>query len=63
MTRVLKDNHGIKIGEIRVSGSKQIIFDSSGRKMGEYDEDTDMTKDRNGRKVGSGNLLSSLLNG
>lgn len=57
----IRDASGKKLGEIRQQGNKQIAFDASGRKVGEYDEDQDVTRDRSGRKVGSGNQLSSLL--
>jgi hypothetical protein len=61
MAHVLKDKGGNKIGEIKTRGSKQVLYDRHGSKLGEYDENTDITHDKHGRRVGTGNLLSSLL--
>ncbi|MCL2462289.1 MAG: hypothetical protein FWF44_06445 [Defluviitaleaceae bacterium] len=59
--QVLKDKTGRKIGEISEFGGKFIIKDATGRKKGEYDPKTNTTKDSTGRKVGTGNMLTTLL--
>lgn len=58
-TEVLKDKHGNKIGEIRTSGKDLVIYDKHGNKLGSYDGK--YTYDKHHKKVGSGNLLISLL--
>ena len=59
--QVLRDSHGSKIGEIIESGGKLIIRDARGSKKGEYDPKSNVTRDAKGNKVGTGNLLTSLL--
>ena len=59
MAQVLNDARGKKIGEIRTLGSCQELFDEKGMKLGWYDGTN--TFDTYGRRIGSGNLLSSLL--
>ena len=59
--QVLKDSAGRKIGEIRTSGNNQTIHDAAGRKKGEYRSSSNSTHDSAGRKIGTGNLLTSLL--
>jgi hypothetical protein len=59
--QILKDSKGIKIGEIQESNGKLIIKDARGVKKGEYDPKANTTKDARGVKVGSGNLLTTLL--
>jgi hypothetical protein len=58
---VLKDSSGKRIGRIEDQGSKLAAYDEAGRKVGEYDKSQDCTRDAHGRRVGSGNLLSTLL--
>ncbi len=51
---------GRKIGEIQTdSNGRQILF-VNGQKVGEYDPRTNVTM-ANGRRVGEGNLLASLI--
>ena len=59
--QVLKDKAGRTIGRISEVSGKFVIKDSAGRKKGEYDPKTNVTKDSSGRKVGTGNLLTTLL--
>ena len=59
--QILRDKVGSKIGEIREQGGKQVIYDKLGSKKGEYDPKTNVTKDKLGKKVGTGNLLTTLL--
>lgn len=60
-TQVLKDSKGAKIGEIQETNGKLVIKDHRGNKKGEYDPKTNVTKDARGAKVGTGNLLTTLL--
>ena len=60
--QVLKDSKGHKIGTIlTASNGKQPIKDSKGHKKGTYDPKTNKTKDERGHSVGTGNLLTTLL--
>lgn len=59
MNQILKDRYGIKIGEIRNEGTKQVIYDKYGIRLGYYDGR--YTFDKYGIKVGEGNLLTMLL--
>ena len=59
--QVLRDSRGAKIGEISQVGSKLVIRDARGAKKGEYDPATNTTRDDRGSKVGTGNLLTTLL--
>ena len=59
--QVLRDSRGTKIGEIRETGGKLVIRDARGSKKGEYDPKTNTTRDARGTKVGTGNLLTTLL--
>ena len=49
------------IKEVRDRGDKQVLFDGSGRLLGEYDPGSNTTRDSHGRRVGTGNLLTTLL--
>lgn len=51
----------VKIGEIQETGGKFIIRDARGVKKGEYDPKTNTTRNEKGVKVGTGNLLTTLL--
>lgn len=57
----LKDASGKKTGEIKAQGDKQVLYDAHGHRKGYYIQSTDVTYDGSGRRVGSGNLLASLL--
>lgn len=57
----IKDASGRRIGEVRDRGDKQVLFDGSGRLLGEYDPGSNTTRDSHGRRVGTGNLLTTLL--
>lgn len=59
--QVLRDNRGVKIGEIQEFGGKFVIRDARGVKKGEYDPKTNTTRNDRGVKVGTGNLLATLL--
>lgn len=59
MSRYIFDYNGKKIGEICSLGSKEVLLDINGRKLGEFDGR--YTFDSYGRKIGEGNLLTSLI--
>lgn len=60
--QILRDSMGKKIGEIITDSSgKQTIRDVHGKKQGEYDPKYNTTRDALGRKIGTGNLLASLI--
>ena len=60
-SQVLRDNKGARIGEIQNTGGKLVIRDAKGARKGEYDPKTNITRDARGAKVGTGNLLTTLL--
>lgn len=60
--QILKDSKGYLLGKISVSSNGiQTIKDAKGYTKGTYDPKANETKDAKGYKVGSGNLLTSLL--
>jgi len=60
--QVLKDRTGKLIGRIKTrNDGKMEIFDRTGKLKGSYYPKTNQTKDRNGKLVGKGNLLTTLL--
>lgn len=60
--QVLKDKQGRKIATISTaSNGVQTINDPQGRKKGTFDPKSNTTKDAQGSKVGTGNLLTTLL--
>ena len=60
-TEVLRDRNGSLIGKVEHTAHTQILWDKNNSKLGTYDPRENATRDRNGRKVGSGNLLLTLL--
>jgi len=60
--QILKDKQGRTIGRISTaSNGVQTIKDAHGRRKGAYDPKSNKTKDAQGRSVGTGNLLTTLL--
>ena len=57
----LRDATGKKIGQIEDRGDKLMAYDASGRKVGHWDKSSYITHDAHGRRVGTGNLLATLL--
>ena len=57
----LRDRNGHVIGRLKQEGSKQVLYSASGQKLGWYDEHLNETRDARGQKVGSGNLLTTLM--
>ena len=59
---VLRNRDGRRIGTIETKSDKtQLIRDANGRRLGEYDPKSNVTRDANGRRVGEGNLLAAFL--
>ena len=59
--QILRDKYGVVLGEIRIDGSKQTLFDRHFNRLGEYDSRTNRTVDKYGNPIGQGNLLVTLL--
>ena len=57
----LTDQYGNRIGSIETTEDRQTLWDKYGLKLGEYHVRDNVTVDRFGLKVGTGNLLTSLL--
>lgn len=61
MDQILRDAHGKKLGTIKQENGKEVIRNANGKKLGSYDANNNTTRDANGRKIGTGNILTSLL--
>ena len=59
MNQVLRDSMGRKIAEIKSEGNRDVIRDPMGKQLGYFDGR--YTYDPMGKKVGEGNLLTSLI--
>ncbi len=60
--QVLKDKRGFTLGKIATaSNGVQTIKDKRGFKKGTYDPKTNKTKNTKGFSIGTGNLLTTLL--
>ena len=57
----LRDPRGKLLGRIKKVGGKLEIRDARGRLKGRYDPKTNETRDANGKLIGKGNLLATLL--
>ena len=60
-TQELYDRNNRLIGRIKERSGKLEIFDPNNKFKGKYDPNTNTTYDSNNRKVGTGNLLTTLL--
>ena len=60
-TTVLRNASNVKIGEIRDQGNKLEIYSASNVKKGHYDKANNTTYNASNVKVGTGNLLTTLL--
>lgn len=60
-SQILRNSSNVKIGEIREQGDKLIIYSASNVKKGHYDKKLNITYNANNVKVGTGNLLTTLL--
>ncbi len=61
MAGELRDNRGRLIGRIKETAGKQEIRNAQGKLLGRYDPKSNITRDAAGRRVGKGNLLTTLL--
>jgi hypothetical protein len=57
----LRDRYCFIIGQIVIDGSRHVLQDRYGVRLGYYDSSNDLTHDRYGTIVAKGNLLVSLL--
>ena len=60
-SQVLRDRNNAKIGEIKEMGGRLVVFDKNNSKCGSFDPKTNITYDKRNTKVGTGNLLTTLL--
>lgn len=60
-TTDLKNRFGRHVGQVWEKDGKMELRDRFGKFTGTYDAKSDQTRDRFGRVVGRGNLLSSLI--
>ena len=56
-----RNNLGVLIGTTERTGQKIEARDRNGRLVGKFEIDANITRDWNGVKIGSGDLLSSLF--
>ena len=56
-----RDNLGVLLGRIETVGKISTARDRNSREVGTYDAETNVTRNYNGVKVGTGNLLGSLF--
>jgi hypothetical protein len=58
----LRDEQGRQIGSIETDANgKQVLRDKYGSLRGSYDPHDNTTRDVNGSRIGTGNLLATLL--
>jgi|APGre2960657505_1045072.scaffolds.fasta_scaffold11996_9 hypothetical protein len=60
-TQHIRDRQGNIIGTLSIFSDRQELRNRTGTYMGYYDNNNDITRDRNGGIVGTGNLLMTLL--
>jgi len=61
MQSELRDKRGRLLGRIKEVSGKLELRDQRGRILGRYDPHTNITRDSTGKRIGTGNLLASLL--
>lgn len=61
MNTTVYDRNGRKAGYYTEMSSVIYAHDSNGRNVGYYNKNADTTFDRNGRRYGSGNLVTALI--
>lgn len=59
--QILRDRSGNMIGRITEWSGKYLLYDRSGNRLGQYDPKINATFDASGNRVGSGNILTTLL--
>ena len=57
----IKDWQGRVLGETEQIGTKLWLFDFYGRRLGYYDSANNTTYDWHGRRIGTGNIVMTLL--
>ena len=57
----INESGGKRLGYIETDGTRQTIYDSGSRRLGWYDSKDNNTYEAGGRRVGIGNLLTTLL--
>jgi len=63
MSNPLRDRHGQLLGTLHQENGYTVIRDKHNNKLGAYNPRTDDTRDANGRLIGRGDLLGTLLRG
>lgn len=61
MNQMLRDRNGIVIGQLRWSGNNLRLYNRDGIYQGYYRKTNDMTYNRDGKMMGRGNMVVSLL--
>jgi hypothetical protein len=61
MIQFLRDRNGKMIGQLKTQGDLIWLLNRNGIMQGRYNTKTDFTYDRNGKMVGRGNLVVTLL--
>lgn len=59
--RIIRDDYGSKIGMLKLLDGRQIVTDISGEIKGIYCNEKNITTDGAGVRIGTGNLLLSVL--
>ena len=60
--QILRDRNGNPIGTMQTRPNGTVVGrDRSGNVVGEFDPKQNVTRDRNGNRVGDGNLVAALL--
>lgn len=60
--QILRDSKGHTIGKISITNNGvQTIRDAKGHIAGSYDSKSNTTRDAKGHKIGTGNLLTTLI--
>ena len=61
MNEYVFDGKSRKVGHYNDTGNVVYAHDNSGRNIGKYQPSSDTTFDKNGRRYGKGNLVTSLI--
>jgi hypothetical protein len=61
--QIIRDRNNRTIARIKTKGNgRMVIYDRNNHRLGEYDPKSNLTRDKNNRKVGKeGNLLTTLI--
>ena len=58
---VIKDKYGYVVAKFETNGTTTIMYDKYHNRMAQFDSNEGYTRDKNGNKIGNGNLLMTLL--